>query len=67
MATERVIDLEHRRYADRPYAGELPVSAMAGEQARGARQRSALLRLKVRAGLGDPVVSDLLIALGLDE
>jgi hypothetical protein len=66
MAVEHVIDLGQRRYADREYEGTLPVSAAAAEQEQRSRRRAALLRLKIRSA-ADPVVSDLLIALGLDE
>jgi hypothetical protein len=66
MATERVIDLKHQRYADREYAGLLPSSRALAEQEREDRRRRALLRLRLRAA-EVPMVADLLIALGLDE
>jgi hypothetical protein len=67
MGTERVIDLANQRYADRPYEGPLPVSGSAEEAARAAKQRRALLRLKIRAAGGDDTLADLLTILGLDE
>lgn len=67
MATERIVDLENQRYADRPYDGPLPVSGAAEAQARADRQHHALLRLKFRAASGDDALADLLTVLGLDE
>lgn len=67
MATERVIDLENQRYADRPYEGPLPLSGTAEAQARAHRQHLALARLKIRAAGGDDALADLLTVLGLDE
>lgn len=65
MAVERIVDLEHQRYADREYEGFLPASESAEEAERAERRRRALLRLKIRSAQ-DPVVADLLVALGLD-
>jgi hypothetical protein len=76
MATERVIDLEHQRYADREYEGVLPESAAAAEQAARQRQALALARLRRRVretpGRGQLFLSrsdltDLLIVLGVDD
>lgn len=74
MATERVIDLEHQRYADREYEGVLPESTAAAEQARAERRAVALSRLRERAhrdtgalALDKLDLQNLLTALGLDE
>jgi hypothetical protein len=67
VATERIIDLEHQRYADREFEGPLPLSGAAEAAARDERQRRALLRLKIRAAGGDDTLADLLTVLGLDE
>jgi len=64
---ERIIDLEHQRYADREYEGELAPGAAAAEQRQAERKRRALLRLKIRAASGDQATADLLTVLGLDE
>jgi len=65
MATERVIDLEHQRYADREYTGTLQDSTAAADAAREAARGRALTRLREKSAV-DPVVTDLLIVLGLD-
>jgi hypothetical protein len=67
MATERVIDLEHRRYADRPYEGPLPVSGAAEAQARERRRELALARLRASAAQHNRLAADILTLLGLDE
>jgi hypothetical protein len=74
MATERVIDLEHQRYADREYEGELAPSAVAAaEAAKAEQQHRALVRLRAVASSSGahPVttvqLADLLTVLGLDE
>jgi len=75
MATEHIVDLEHQRYADREYEGELPESDGAAEQAKAERQGAALTRLRRRVRepasprtfltLSD--LTDLLIVLGADD
>jgi hypothetical protein len=75
MATERIVDLENQRYADRPYEGPLPASGAAEAQARAHRQHLALDRLRKRVReppsprtfltLSD--LTDLLIVLGVDD
>jgi hypothetical protein len=76
MATERVIDLANRRYADVAYEGPVVLSGAAEEQARAERQQLALSRLRKRVRakpgtrgvfLGLPDLTDLLIVLGLDD
>lgn len=76
MATEHVIDLEHRRYADREYAGELPASTAAEEQHRKRRRDQARARLRRRVrerpGNGRVVLYradlvDLLILMGEED
>jgi hypothetical protein len=75
MAGERVIDLEHQRYADRPYEGPVPESTALAEAAVAERRSAALTRLRRRVRekpsprtfltLSDLV--DLLIVLGEDD
>lgn len=75
MATERIVDLANQRFADREYAGPLPVSGSAEEAARIKRQHEALGRLHKRVRepasprtfltLSD--LTDLLIVLGVDD
>jgi hypothetical protein len=48
MPTERVIDLEHQRYADREYMLPLVPSVAAAEQAGRDRREQALARLRKR-------------------
>jgi hypothetical protein len=75
MATEHIVDLEHQRYADREYEGELPESGGAAEQAKAERQGAALTRLRkrVREPPGGQIwlsrsdLLDLLIVLGADD
>jgi hypothetical protein len=73
MATERVIDLENHRYADREYAGEIPVSTAArDEEARAEYRACALASLRQRAASGGNWLTtsdlrDLLIVIGTDE
>jgi hypothetical protein len=76
MATERVIDLEHQRYADREYEGELPASLVPGEEHRRRRrdQARARLRRRVRERPGTPGLVlyradlvDLLILIGEED
>lgn len=75
MATERVIDLEHSRYCDRPYEGALPESAAAAEQERALCRERAVSRLRAvasdrrndGAAITGAQLRDLLLALGLDE
>ena len=66
MAVERVIDLEHQRYADIPSTSEGLPGRGAEEQQQDERRRRALKRLRVRAGC-DFMLADLLTVLGLDE
>jgi hypothetical protein len=75
MATERIVDLENQRYADREYEGLVPESAAAAEEASRERQALALARLRKRVRepasprtfltLSD--LTDLLIVLGVDD
>jgi hypothetical protein len=75
VATERVIDLEHSRYADREYAGPVPESAAAQEARAGQRRADALARLCAvasdrrndGAAITGAQLRDLLTVLGLDE
>jgi hypothetical protein len=75
MASERVIDLGNKRYADREYTGELPPSTAAAEQAARQRRELALARLRrrVREPPGGQVwltrsdLLDLLLVLGEDD
>lgn len=76
MAGERVIDLEHQRYADREYAGVQPDSTVAAEEHRRRRRERALARLRrrVREKPGTPGLVlyradlvDLLILLGEED
>jgi hypothetical protein len=75
MATERIIDLAGRRYADREYDGPLPVTGAAEEQARQERQMMALARLRrrvrERTGGRDHLdrsdLTDLLLVLGVED
>lgn len=75
MATERVIDLEHQRYADLPYEGVLPVPASTAEAGRTAEQARALEFLRGRVSGANPGpfgltladLASLLTVLGLDE
>jgi hypothetical protein len=75
MATERVIDLENHRYADREYAGEAPGSAALAEADLRQHRERALARLRERVReppggqtwLSRSDLLDLLQALGLDE
>lgn len=74
MATERIVDLANKRYADRPYEGPLPLSGAAEAEARAAGQHAALARLRERVHeTGAPQyltrsdLSDLLTLLGLGE
>jgi hypothetical protein len=65
MAVERVVDLEHQRFADREYTGVIQNSTAGAEAAAARRRERALERLREKAA-ADPVVTDLLIVLGLD-
>jgi hypothetical protein len=75
MATERIVDLENQRYADREYTGTLPLSGAAEAQAQAERQHAALGRLRGRVRepasprtfltLSD--LTDLLIVLGVND
>jgi hypothetical protein len=76
MASERVIDLEHQRYADREYEGEQPPSFAAQEAHRRRRrdQARARLRRRVRERPGSPGLVlyradlvDLLILIGEED
>lgn len=75
MAIERVIDLEHQRYADTSYLEILPTSTAAEEQARAERAEASLGRLRRRVhGTADDTrtltradLKDLLTVLRLDE
>jgi hypothetical protein len=76
MATERIVDLEHQRYADREYEGQVPESTAAAEQAARERRAAAVARLRrrVRELPGQGVkfltrsdLTDLLIVLGEDD
>jgi hypothetical protein len=76
VASERIVDLEHKRYADREFDGELPESATAAEAHRERRraQARARLRRRVRERPGSPGVTlyradlvDLLILLGEED
>lgn len=76
MAVERVIDLEHQRYADREYGAELPVSTVPEEEHRKRRRdlARARLRRRVRERPGQPGVAlyradlvDLLILIGEED
>lgn len=74
MATERIIDLENQRFADRPYEGVI-IGPDPAERAKAERQELALARLRrrVREPLGGTAfldrsdLLDLLIVLGLDD
>lgn len=75
MATERIVDLENQRYADREYTGSLPLSGSAREAARAAGQHAALAFLHGRVSGADAGpfnltladLASLLTVLGLDE
>jgi hypothetical protein len=76
MAVERVIDLEHSRYADREYAGAVPESAAFAEGCQRARRERALARLRRRVkeppGTGSLSLDrtdllDLLLLLGVED
>lgn len=76
MATERIIDLEHKRYADREYEGPVRESTAAAEAAKDERRRLAAESLRRIAALSDDprtgslasdVAKNVLILLGLDE
>jgi hypothetical protein len=67
MATERIVDLERQRYADREFEGPLPVSGSLEEAQRASRQRLALARLRASAAQHHELARDILILLGLDE
>jgi hypothetical protein len=75
MATERVIDLERQRYADREYEGELPPSHTAEEEYQRARRKRARDRLVRRikepiggrASLDRSDLIDLLLLMGVDD
>lgn len=76
MATERVIDLENSRYADREYAGALPESTARAEEwerDRVARARARLCRrVKEKPGTGlmhldRSDLLDLLLLLGVHD
>lgn len=67
MATERIVDLENQRFADRPYEGVIQLGPAAAEQAKAYRQEQALARLRARAAQHDEFARDVLILLGLDE
>jgi hypothetical protein len=75
MATEHIVDLEHQRYADRPYEGEISPSCAAEEQAQAAGRQDALsyLRNRVNGAAGGPFylttadLASLLTVLGLHE
>ena len=75
MAMERIVDLENQRYADREYAGPLPVSGAAEAQARAEGQHAALAFLRGRVSGANPGpynltladLASLLTLLGLDE
>jgi hypothetical protein len=67
MATERIIDLANRRYADRECAEALVLSQAPVEAARARRQELALARLRARAADHDELALDVLTLLGLDE
>jgi hypothetical protein len=67
MATERIVDLAHQRYADRPYEGVIQAGPSAEEQARARRQQAALARLRARAAQHNEMAADILALLGLDE
>ena len=67
---ERIIDLEHQRYADREYEGELAPGAAAAEQRRQRSRELALQRMRARVAQEDgqaELALDILILLGLDE
>jgi hypothetical protein len=66
MATERIIDLACQRYADREYTGILPPPSGLVDDYLRVRRAEALTRLRACA-VTDPVVADLLTALGLNE
>jgi len=76
VATERVIDLELQRYADREYDGELPQSMVAEEEHRRRRRDRARARLhrrvrerpgSQRVGLYRADLVDLLILMGEED
>ncbi len=76
MAIERLIDLEHLRYADIPVTRVLPESTAAADQAQRERREMARTRLRrrVRETPGRGVkfltrsdLTDLLIVLGEDD
>lgn len=70
MATERVIDLEHSRYCDRPYEGALPESTAAAEERARRSKELALERMRARVAQDDDqseLALDVLILLGLNE
>lgn len=67
MATERVIDLEHSRYCDRPYEGVLPESTAAEEERVRRSKELALERMRARVAQDDELALDILILLGLNE
>ena len=75
MASERIIDLENQRYADREVPDAAVIVPDPEEAARAERQQAALSRLRRRVrekpgprtflALAD--LTDLLIVLGLDD
>jgi hypothetical protein len=75
MASELIIDLGNKRFAEVETEGPRPESSAADEQCRAERRQLAKERLlrRVREQLGGQVfldrmdLLDLLIALGLDE
>jgi hypothetical protein len=66
MAVERVIDLEHQRYADIPSTNEGVPGRGAEDQRRARRRAAALARMQSRARAGDAMAVDILILLGGD-
>ena len=76
MAIERVIDLEHQRYADREYAAALPEPAASAEGFQRARRERARARLcrrvKEPPGVGSLSLDrtdllDLLLVMGVED
>jgi hypothetical protein len=75
VATERVIDLQGQRYADREYEGPLPPSAGESEayaRARRGRARDRLVRrikepIGGRSSLDRSDLIDLLLLMGVDD
>jgi hypothetical protein len=66
MALEHEVNLATGVAAEREFAGEQPASTAAAELAQRRRTEAAVSRLRLVA-IADPVVRDLLTAMGLSE